>query len=318
MKRKPVWIFVETLVLLIFLRAESTYVFSYYITGEVTSRTLIFIPLRVFYEASASVVFRAERLPSGNERFRSIGIGGTGYVLRTLGFSGRSLALLTADNDRERSGTFAERKLADWKRDVPEYFRRIRKINRFPHEIPVNGMNGIVFERDRNGVHRNFSGSLPVKYTAGPPGHGLYFRIYPILVEMLALYDHSFVPEGLSEWEVGRLPPEWRSPPLDYSARFNRIAALLESIVSVLASVNQRSMFRIQYRAVEKTPDSIVICGEAHPNVRIWDGVEIREVFRRVRIGYGADPLWNDEFYFGIRNPKGQGGYGRIELKMIP
>ena len=43
----------------------------------------------------------------------------------------------------------------------------------------------------------------------------------------------------------------------------------------------------------------------------------IREVFRRVRLRPEDRALLADEIWMGIRNNKGQGGYGRLQLKRI-
>jgi hypothetical protein len=43
----------------------------------------------------------------------------------------------------------------------------------------------------------------------------------------------------------------------------------------------------------------------------------IREAFRRVRVRFVDGVLLLDEIWLGIRNNKGQGGFGRLQLKLI-
>jgi hypothetical protein len=59
------------------------------------------------------------------------------------------------------------------------------------------------------------------------------------------------------------------------------------------------------------------ICGEAFPDVPIWKNFMIREAFRRVRLRLADGALLLDELWVGIRNNKGQGGFGRLQLKLI-
>ena len=43
----------------------------------------------------------------------------------------------------------------------------------------------------------------------------------------------------------------------------------------------------------------------------------IREVFRRVRVRLADGILVLDEIWVGIRNNKGQGGFGRLRLQLL-
>ena len=79
--------------------ADPTYRLEYRICGSAVSRLLLFIPLRVYYDASAAIDLTARLRPDGSIAFSYAGIPRSAYVLRTLGFSGKTLALLSADRD---------------------------------------------------------------------------------------------------------------------------------------------------------------------------------------------------------------------------
>ena len=97
----------------------------------------------------------------------------------------------------------------------------------------------------------------------------------------------------------------------------NRLGEQLEKIVKSLVTVEQQFPFRLKFRVSENGPDEVEICGEAFPDVRIWKNFMIREIFRRVRVRLADGALVLDEIWIGIRNNKGQGGFGRLRLHLI-
>ncbi len=111
--------------------------------------------------------------------------------------------------------------------------------------------------------------------------------------------------------------PEWNGDELDLSADLNRAAGLLEKVVKSLVTVEQKYPFRLRFRVASSRAEEIEICGEGFPDVPLWKGFMIREMFRRVRLRPADGELLSDEIWLGIRNHKGQGGFGRLLLKRI-
>ena len=95
---------------------ELKYNLDYQICGSATSRLLFFFPLRVYYDISASINFTAFPQPDGKTRFVFENIPRSAYLLRTLGFGAKTLALLTADMDESRAGLFSDNILALWQK----------------------------------------------------------------------------------------------------------------------------------------------------------------------------------------------------------
>lgn len=292
------------------------YSLDYQICGSAASRLLFFFPLRVYYDVSASIHFTAFPQPEGKTRFVFENIPRSAYVLRTLGFSARTLALLTADMDELRARLFSANILALWQKEAPEYAARIKNIKEFPHLLIMNAKDGLSFSMDGIGVYRDFVLNLKTIYHDYPAWNGIYFNIFPMLGELLNLLNHPFTP-GLEISQVSQFPSEWSGDWLDFSADFNRLVALTDKSAKSLVNVEQQFPFRLKFQVSENGPDEMEICGEAFPDVPVWKSFMIREIFRRLRMRLADGVLLLDEIWIGIRNNKGQGGFGRLQLKLI-
>jgi hypothetical protein len=296
--------------------ADPTYRLEYRISGSAVSRLLLFIPLRVYYEASAAIDLTARFRPDGSVAFAYAGIPGSAYVLRTLGFSGKTLALLSVDRDEEEGRIFTDTLLQQWGRQAPEFAGRVKTIKKFPHRLTVTGPQAFAFERDSHGIYGNFSVGLEPRYRYYPAKTGIYFLVFPTLAELLKLLNQPFGP-GPSAAPFAPFPSEWTVDGLDFSAGLNRVAVLLEKIVKSLVTVRQKSPLSLRFRAGASNASELEICGESFPDVPLWKDFKIKEVFRRLRLRPADRAVLADEFWLGIRNSKGQGGFGSVQLKMI-
>jgi hypothetical protein len=295
---------------------ELHYNLSYQICGSAVSRLLFFFPLRVYYDTSASIHFTAFPQPDGKTRFVFENIPSSAYLLRTLGFGGKTLALLTADLDEVRAGLYRDNILSRWQKEAPEFAARIKNIKKFPHLLTKIGKDGLSFTRDSEGRYSNFLLNLETRYVYYPSRTGICFYIFPMLGELLNMLNHPFTP-GLGISQVRQFPVEWNGDWLDFSFAMNRLGAQLEKIVKSLVTVEQQFPFRLKFRVSENGPEEVEICGEAFPDVPLWKNFMIREAFRRVRVRLADGALVLDEIWVGIRNNKGQGGFGRLQLKLI-
>ena len=302
------------LLLASFLRAELRYNFSYFFYGAASSKMLIFIPFRVYSEAAASIDFIATRDLAGDMHFTYAGIGQTGYYLRTVDFSGKAAVILTADYDYQQCLAFSRQKLAEWTRQVPEYSHRIKRTSQLPHLITTCRGQAFVFDRDASGVHNNPASNIDLRYKWG--AHTLYFNIFPIAAEFLRFYNHPFAPDkDLTRWR--HFPAEWSSDWLDYSGILNRFAGNLEKIIKQLVSIEQKEKFRLIYRVTAASDDRIEICGECRAPIRIWKQFMLNRMVRRVSVRVSDGLTLEDEILLSIRNQKGQGGYGRMLLRLV-
>ncbi|HEX7503073.1 MAG TPA: hypothetical protein VF451_06605, partial [Acidobacteriota bacterium] len=295
---------------------DTTYRLEYQIRGGAISRLLLFFPIRVFYDAAAAVDLTAHAHAGGATCFTYAGVPRPAYILRTLGFSGKTLALLTVDGEEAAGERFAGELLSQWRQQEPELASRVKTLKKFPHRLTAAGLPYFAFERDDSGFYRNIVSGLEARYRYHPAKTGIYFNVFPMLADLLRLFNHPFAPAAGS----GRFrpfPAEWTGDALDLSGDLNRAAGLLEKIVKSLVTVQQKAPFHLRFRVTSNTPEAIEICGECYPDVSIWKGFMIREMFRRVRLRPADRALLEDEIWIGIRNNKGQGGFGHLILKLI-
>lgn len=297
----------------------SRYRLEYMIRGSTISRLLFFFPLRVFYEASAAVDLTALAQEDGSTCFSYAGVPRTAYVMRTLGFSGKTLALLTAGTEVNADGGGApdDGILSHWRSQAPEFDALVKTVKKFSHRLLATGPEPFAFARDASGFYRHVRVGLEPRYRHYPAKTGIYFKVFPMLAELLKLLNHRYLPAGAG-WGVGAaLPAEWEGDELDFSADLNQAAGLMEKVVRSLVTVRQKAPFRLRFRVSASSADVYEICGEGYPNMALWKGFMIREVFRRVRLRPADRVLLSDELWMGIRNAKGQGGFGYLQLQQI-
>jgi len=298
------------------LAGELKYNLDYQICGSAASRLLFFFPLRVYYDVSASINFTASPQPDGKTKFVFESIPRSAYMLRTLGFGAKTLALLTVDMDEARAGLFSDNILSLWRKEAPEFAARIKNVKKFPYLLVKDGTDGLSFSRDNEGRYGDFFLNLKTRFVYPPSRTGIYFNIFPMLGELLNILNHSFTP-SLEISNVRQFPAEWNGDWLDFSSNLNRFGALLEKIVKSLVTVRQAFPFRLQFRVITISSEEVEICGQSLPDVPVWKDFMIREVFRRVRVRLADEALVLDEIWIGIRNRKGQGGFGRLQLRLI-
>lgn len=296
--------------------AELCYRLEYQICGSAISRLLFIFPLRLYYDTAAVIRFTASVQPDGTTRFVFDCLPRAAYLLRTLGFSGKTLALLSADTDEARAGLQRQEVLANWRKEAPEFTGRIKNIKQFPHLLVGGGQGGLSFTRYGDGRYGEFSLGLETRYLHHPAQTGVYFNVFPMLENILTILSHPFTP-GLAIAEIRRFPETWEGDGLDFSSGLNNLAERLEKVVKSLVTVKQQFPFRMLFRVLENGPEEVEICGEAFPDVPIWKNFMIREARRRVRVRLADGALLLDEIWVGIRNNKGQGGFGRLQLKLI-
>jgi hypothetical protein len=299
------------------LSAQSRYILEYQINGSAVSRLLFIFPLRVYYDSSASIHFKAVSRPDGSTRFMFEELARSAYLVRTLGFSGKTLAVLTADTDSAGAEQFREGLLARWRMEVPDFAQRAKGVKTFPHWLLIGDKDGLAFTRNAQGGYGDFVKTLQTRYVHHPSQTGIYFNIFLMLEDFLDIMNHRFLPQGLDLTRIREFPVSWSGDRLDLSRALNRLGTRLEKVVSSLVTIEQQYPMRMVFRISESGPEDVEICGEAFPDVSVWKSFMIREMIRRVRVRLADGALLQDELWIGIRNSKGQGGFGRIQLKRI-
>jgi hypothetical protein len=299
--------------------AQAAYRLDFTIRGGAISRVLLLFPLRIFYEASAAVDLQACRREDGSTGFAFAGLSRPAYVMRTLGFGGKTLALLVVDGGDGDGGAevFSGELLARWRKQAPEFAAKAARFKNFPHRLPAAGPRHFSFQRDVSGAYREIVAELEPVYRHHPARTGCYFNVFPMLAHLLTLLNQRFMPAT-----DGREPPtallaEWNGEDLDLSAALNHLAGLMEKVVRAHVTVEQKSPFRLLFYVAAAGDGELEICGEAFPDVPLWKGFMIREMFRRLRLRPADGELLSDEIWLGLRSKNGQGGFGRLRLERI-
>jgi hypothetical protein len=323
MRRLRLAIFFPATLLLqaLLLTAEGTagpsYRLEYQLCGAAVSRVLLLFPLRVYYDASVAVDLTAGRQADGSTCFAYAGLPRPAYIVRTLGFGGKAVAVLTVGEDEGSQEPFAGELLAQWRKLAPEFAARAKTIKKFPHRLLATGPLPFGFVRDAAGRYGDFVLGMEPRYRHYPARTGIYFNVFPLLADLLKLLNQPFVPGDPRHALSAPLPAEWSGDAMDLSSDLNRAAGMLEKVVKSLVTVEQKFPFRLRFRVTANRADEIEICGEGFPDVPLWKGFMIREVFRRVRLRPADGELLSDEIWLGVRNHKGQGGSGRLSLRRI-
>lgn len=276
------------------------YRFEYTFCGETTGVILLFFRYRVFFYINASVLLEAKKVDEKTLQFNFIDIDKTGYIIRTWGFSGKTLITGAADYDLEKTRQILDKGFLMFKEKAPDFARVIKRQKVFPFKILSRGKNVMTFKREINGIHRDCSLDMQLKSVKYKRKYDFYFKIYPMLLEMVKIYNHSFFPGKIEK--ISQMEPdiEWQSPALDFTGNMNRVGSHAASIVDKYVTFKQRRPFKLSYRVVSREPGRLTVHGEAVPRVKIWKGYKVLKVNRTIKIRLPDGAALEDNFYVEI------------------
>ncbi len=293
-----------------------TYEFSFKITGDARGKILIIFPYRVFYTAEASLLFSATPDGKGNTLFMLTGTDKTGYMMRTLGFSGRTFAVLTADNSETR-GKARSIELKDYfLLKVPEYSKFIKKYywNNFSFK---RTRGDISFIRNRDGINHHLKYNLWLKRSPGEKRVKINFGIYRILGEVIKAYNHSFLPENTTISTLSESPEmKWTSKYIDLSNVLAQSALYSASIFKRIKPLKQEKPFRVNYESSFSENSYLIIKGSANPDVSVFKSFRIINFLREVKIRLKDHVTVSDSIIIDVYNKTGKGGRFTTNLNL--
>lgn len=293
------------------------YRFEYTFFGEATGVFLLFFRYRLFFYVNASVLLEAKKIDKNTFQFNFIDIDKTGYIIRTWGFSGKTLITGAADYDLEKAQKILDKGFLMFKEKAPDFARVNKRQKEFPFKILSHGKNVLIFKREINGIHKDGSMNMQVKSVRYERKYDFYFKIYPMLLEMVKIYNHSIFPGNIKN--ISQLEPgmEWQSPALDYTENMNRVGSHAAYLVDKYVTFRQRSPFKLSYRVVSRQPGRLTIHGEAVPQVKIWDGFKVLQVNRTIEIRLPDGAALEDKCYVEIGKREGKGGFAQCSLTLV-
>ena len=294
---------------------ELSYNITYLVQGEVRGAFLMFIPYRVCFEVSGSVDFKAWKNRFNQYEFTFDRVNKPGYLFRSLGFRARHFVIVAAYHEMDELLVFLVDKLNGLKNRNPAYSEQMQRTRKLLIKIPAKQANGIRFRRDQFGKHDHFCFNLELRPTFNQPRAKIDFNVYRIMIEFLKTFNHSYLPKNVSNFNINHRY-EWKSQWLDFSENINKAAWSVATFIKRFITFKQKHPFRLSYRLNGLDDALIEICGEAHPEVKVWGGYKLKDFYRKVRIRKSDHVLIEDSVYLVIRNQKGRGGDAQIILKL--
>ena len=311
------------ILLAISLNGQIPYRFSFKITGGARGRILLIIPYRFYYEASAAVDFLATMRNDGTLDFRYADLPEAGYMMRTTGFSGRSVIILTAHYKKDRQLPAANRVFDIFRAEASEYSRRVERVFKHPFEVIYGRNYPFGFTRSVGGVHHDVYDHILLKYAGGAKKFKVYFNVYKIMAALLQVYSHSCLPEGgrgklldmIAGWDEETQRIEWRSGGINLSSALNRVAGKASRMAERYADLRQESEFHLNYSLAAVNRDYIELTGEARPKAIISGNLAITRFSRRVKLSAEEFFLLEDTIAVEILTPEGKGGTAILSLR---
>jgi hypothetical protein len=311
------------ILLAISLNGQIPYRFSFKISGGARGRILLIIPYRFYYEASAAIDFLATRRSDGTLDFRYADLPEAGYMMRTTGFSGRSVIILTAHYKKERHLPAANRVFEMFLGEASEYSRRVKRVFKHPFEVIYGQNYPFGFTRCVGGIHHDVYDHILLNYAGGAKKFKVYFNVYKIMAALLQVYDHSCLPNGgrgklldmVAGWDEETQKIEWRSAGVNLSSALNRVAGKASRMAERYADLRQESEFHLNYSLAAVNHNYIELTGEARPNAIVSGDLAITRFSRRVRLSADELHLQEDTITVEILTPGGKGGSAILSLR---
>lgn len=292
-----------------------SYNITYLVQGEVRGTFLMVIPYRVCFEISGSADFKAWKNRFNQYEFTFDRVNKPGYLFRSRGFRARHFVIVAAYHEMNELLVFLVDKLNVLKNRNPVYSEHMQRTRKLLIEIPVEQAGGIRFRRDQFGKHDHFCFNLELRPTFNQSRAKIDFNVYRIMIELLKAFNHSCLPKNVSDFNINHRY-EWKSQWLDFSENINQVAWLVATFIKRFITFKQKHPFRLSYHLNSMDDAFIEICGEAHPEVKVWGGYKLKNFYRKVRIRKSDRVLVEDSIYLVIRNQKGMGGGAQIILKL--
>ncbi|MEN8222234.1 MAG: hypothetical protein ABFR36_03150 [Acidobacteriota bacterium] len=294
----------------------SLYELSYEISGSAKGTILLIFPYRVYYSSAASLIFSTSYAQDGKKKFSLQDINGTGHMIRTLGFSGRSLGIMTADNDKSKGKELSIKLKNGFSVKAPEYSKYIKKS--FWNNLLFKKVKGsIKFSRTPDGISSDLKYNLWLKRSSGEKPLRINFNIYRILGEVIKSNKHSFLPENKKiSYLINRGNMKWTSGKIDFSEMLARSALYAASIFKKIKRLKQEKPFYAEFFSRLSDKGELIIKGVAEPEVSVWRSFRIKKYIREVRIRVKGRQMISDKMIIEVYNDTGKGGRLTTTLKL--
>lgn len=298
-------------------RSEKIYNFTYFIQGNAKGKIFLVIPFKLFYQASASIDFIANSSGDITE-FNSLDIGSNGYMIRTLGFSGKSLAILVSGKDKIRMKKYFDRLLKNFRSVAPGFAKSIYSYYFDYFYVNPLSPNSFKFKRSKNGIHSNIYNNITLrKSEKSSKNLKINFNIYKILAEVLNIFNHSFLPQGFTINDLDKLKNRmWKSPNINFTDTLKKSSKNAAKIFNKIKGLGQKRSFIISYKVGLSDNKIFRIVGSSFPGISIWNDLKIKKFERSIDINRKDLTCISDKIKVTVSDNSGNGGYFISYLKL--
>jgi hypothetical protein len=299
------------------LSSDIKYRYSFEVKTDSHGKILLIIPYRMYFKVYSEFDLILHQESINKSRFSLDSINNSGYLSRTLGFSGRRLGIFTA-NPQGRNYITVSKNINNLFMAKENFYSKYVKTSiYFPYNFVRTKKTDSSFLRYSNGIQTQSRFSIPIEPKNPRIKIKTFFRIYEILADSLEFYNHSFLPEGSQDIDRLRVNDNWESKKLDFTNLLNNVLAKSARIMKYILPLKQEKPFLIKYHVSSRDTQYITISGEARPMISIWRNFKVVLFTREVKINLSKKLLIYDNFLADVRNPDGEGGYAKTSLKLI-
>jgi len=293
--------------------SAATYSVSYEVKSD-TRRNFIVTDVRMYYHAYADAFFDGVQAADGSMRFTLKDIPNTGVRVRTHR-NGEKISLVSAAKNLAQAKSIFGQLEANF-RNVPFYGPMIQEV--VPRAFLIGDLNpqSFTFARSPLGAYSAISVRVPMITPAEYGEYGDSFNVYPIMGEVLRMYNFDALPAGGIAAVTSGKTKTWASGWLDYTSILNRLLALADHKAVKYVTFNQEETFRIRYSVQSNTGDVLTVVGTAQPNVDIVSGVTIRRCLRTVKYRVSDGALLEDSYSVDARKSNGEGWMFAATLRL--
>ncbi len=282
-------------------------------------RILLIKSFRQFYEAGASAIFSVKADEDRNEVFSFQDIDAPGYMMRTHGMSGHSLSILTADYNISRAENFRDRKIKKFEEEVPHFWKTCKdEVNRrYPFYITSRNPKMLQFNRGSDGRIGKIYVNVEMEHPTYMKKFTTAFNIYRILAVMLRVYNHSYMPSGVTADALVEMPDRtWLSEEIKFSRVFMGVMNLASRSMGRFVKFRQRKPVRLNYKILEITDEVIRIEGSSRVDIKVWGKIRLKQAIRRIVLNREDKTLLEDTINIELRDKKGKGWSYGSSLKL--
>ncbi len=275
--------------------------------------TLIFIiPYRAYAEVGADLVLQTENKATGKV-FNFLKIGSPVYYVQTIDFIPKEIHARVGAKSVKEGVKFGNKKLKEICKNYPIFCKNIppEKKKALPFLFKRVGKDVFHFFREKKGNIPEDSIYNGIElYYAWPAKSKFGIPSYNMLKASLCFFNIRF-----REFENGG-KSHYRVLNINLNKCLNEVLYYAVPAVKRFVHLRQKRLFHMNFER-EIKDGNIFLKGESFPDVKVWGKFKIKYFKREIIIDSSKEEIVSDKIFLSIKDFKGRGGEGSIELFKI-